>query len=259
MAKKRYINTKFWSDNYISDLDPIEKLLFMYFLTNPFTDICGIYEISMKQVALDTGIDKQEMIPKIVNRFSRDGKIFYIDGWVYVKNFAKHQAINDKIKIGIKRSIKDVPVKIMSKISQLDIDYDSLSIDCQLLKPKPILKPILKLKLKPNLSLAIPSVSQDIAIIIDLFKSVNPSYRKFFGNNTQRSAAERLSKNKDLPFDVLQRLVVEVLPKFNADKYVPGRAKSITPLQFEDNLGYIKAWMDQQSMSVKKREIISDN
>lgn len=151
MAKKRYINTKFWSDNYISDLDPIEKLLFIYFITNPYTDICGVYEISLKQIALDTGIDKQEMLPKIINRFSRDKKIYYIDGWIYVKNFAKHQAENESVKKGIERSLGDVPEHIMAKISEIDTaciqpvtasppPASNLDLDLDLTKPKPILR-----------------------------------------------------------------------------------------------------------------------
>ena len=69
MAKNRYIDTKFWTDTYITNLDPIEKLLFLYALTNPHTNIAGIYEISIKQIAFDTGIDK-EMVEKIFQRFS---------------------------------------------------------------------------------------------------------------------------------------------------------------------------------------------
>ena len=34
MSKKRWINTKFWDDEYITELESIEKLLFLYFLTN---------------------------------------------------------------------------------------------------------------------------------------------------------------------------------------------------------------------------------
>ena len=41
--KQRYINTKFWDDNYVIQLDPSEKLMFIYFITNPLTNICGIY------------------------------------------------------------------------------------------------------------------------------------------------------------------------------------------------------------------------
>ena len=37
MAKTRIINTRFWIDDYTSNLDPIEKLLFLYFLTNTAT------------------------------------------------------------------------------------------------------------------------------------------------------------------------------------------------------------------------------
>jgi hypothetical protein len=149
MAKKRYINTKFWDDNYIIDLDPIEKLLFLYFLTNPLTDICGIYEIPTKRMAFDTGIDK-EMILKIINRFSKDKRIFYIDGWIYIKNFAKHQAVNPKIEEGIKRSLGVIPGEILAKIKEYGIDYDRLCIDYELLKLKLKLKPKPKLKLTPT-------------------------------------------------------------------------------------------------------------
>jgi hypothetical protein len=130
MAKKRYINTKFWSDNYISELDPIEKLLFIYFITNPYTDICGIYEISLKQMALDTGIDQQEMLPKIINRFSLDDKIYYIDGWVYVKNFQKHQAVNESVLRGIERSLQDVPCEIMAQIKHITQNDPTLPPGC---------------------------------------------------------------------------------------------------------------------------------
>ena len=42
--KQRYVNTRFWNDTYVSSLDPIEKLLFIYLLTNEHTNISGVYE-----------------------------------------------------------------------------------------------------------------------------------------------------------------------------------------------------------------------
>lgn len=118
MAKKRYINTKFWDDNYITNLDPIEKLMFLYFITNPLTDICGVYEIPLRRMAFDTGIDK-DMIIKILERFKNDDKIYYIDGWIYVKNFSKNQIINDSVQKGISRSISVVPKEILDEIDKL--------------------------------------------------------------------------------------------------------------------------------------------
>lgn len=123
MAKERMINTKFWDDSYIVTLDPIEKLLYLYFLTNPLTNICGIYEIQLRRVAFDTGIDK-DMVQKIIDRFMVDKKIYYIQGWLAIKNFAKHQRDNPKVKKGIEIALKEVP-KIV--IDSLSIDYDSLS------------------------------------------------------------------------------------------------------------------------------------
>ncbi len=117
------VNTRFWIDDYISNLDPIEKLLFLYFLTNPSTDICGVYELPLKNIALDTGLDK-EMVVKIVNRFSTDGKIFYKNGWVGIKNFAKHQAMNPKVKMGIEIGLAKAPKEILDSLSY---PIDSLS------------------------------------------------------------------------------------------------------------------------------------
>ena len=143
MAKNRYLNTKFWSDNYVSNLDPSEKLLFIYCLTNEHTNICGIYEAPVRAIAFDTGLDR-EMVIKILDRFAQDNKIHYIDGWIYVHNWIKHQVSNIKIEQGIKSNIELVPEKILAKIKQIDIDYgkpiDRLSIGPELLK--------LKLKLK---------------------------------------------------------------------------------------------------------------
>ena len=122
MAKNRYINTKFWDDNYISELDPIEKLLFLYLLTNPITNIAGIYEIPLRRIAFDTGIDS-DMVKKILERFERDKKIFYKDGWIIIKNFIHHQAINPKVKKGIASLIQnDIPNDILQETAKMGIN-----------------------------------------------------------------------------------------------------------------------------------------
>ena len=123
MSKKRYIDTKFWDDNYIIDKDPIEKLLFLYLLTNTLTNIIGIYEISLRRIAFDTGIDS-EMVKKILERFEADLKIKYDNNWVAIRNFTKHQLNNPKINTGIETLLKEVPEHF---IEWVNIDYDRLS------------------------------------------------------------------------------------------------------------------------------------
>ena len=83
------IDTRFWSDNFISDLNPLDRYLFLYFLTNEHTNICGIYEVPLRRIADETGIEK-EMLTKMMKRLK--GKIEYIDGWVAIRNFAKYQS-----------------------------------------------------------------------------------------------------------------------------------------------------------------------
>jgi hypothetical protein len=125
MSRQRYINTKFWDDSYIVNLDPIEKLLFIYFLTNPLTTIAGAYEISIRRIGFDTGIDK-DMVLKIIERFTKDNKIIYKDGWLFIINFVKHQAVNEKIQKGIESCLKDIPQYL---IDTLSISYDRTSRD----------------------------------------------------------------------------------------------------------------------------------
>jgi len=119
MSKKRYVDTKFWDDNYIIDKDPIEKLLYLYLLTNTLTNISGIYEINIRRIAFDTGIDK-EMVLKILERFEEDDKIKYKDGWVAIKNFIKYQMDNPKIRAGICYELKNKPKELVDFVETLD-------------------------------------------------------------------------------------------------------------------------------------------
>lgn len=124
MAKSRMIDTCFWDDSYIITLDPIEKLLFIYFLTNPLTNIAGIYEITLKRIAFDTGIDRETVI-KILGRFEEAGKIYYREGYVIIKNFIKHQDIsgNSKIRKGIEVILNNLPANIKIILEELSIPY----------------------------------------------------------------------------------------------------------------------------------------
>ncbi len=108
MSKNRYINTHFWTDGYIEELDPSEKLIFLYLLTNPLTSIGGVYEISIKRIAYDTGFDK-DMVLKILKRFEKDSKVYYIHSFIIIINSIKHQSLNVNIKKGIEANLNNIP------------------------------------------------------------------------------------------------------------------------------------------------------
>ena len=113
MARQRYINTDFWRDEYIEDLDPLERYLYIYFLTNPLTNIAGIYKISIKRVAFETGLEK-EMVIKIIKRFEKANKIAFIEGYIIIKNFIKHQKVNPNIQKGIDEILNKLPESVLN-------------------------------------------------------------------------------------------------------------------------------------------------
>jgi len=90
---------------------------------------------------------------------------------------------------------------------------------------------------------------QDITAVIKSFEVVNPSVANLYNNKTQRSATERLiekyGKNKVLE-------MVAVLPKLNADRFSKG--KSITPMEFENNLGHIAAYFKSNKLDKENKK-----
>lgn len=108
--KKRYVQDRIRSDVWFTELDPIEKLLWIYLLTNDKLGVCGIYELSLKRMWYDTWIDK-DMILKILARFEKDKKCFYRNGFILICNFFKNLQVsskNDNLRKGVEREIQEL-------------------------------------------------------------------------------------------------------------------------------------------------------
>lgn len=123
MSKNRYISTRFWDDVYIAGLDPAGKLLFIYLLTNPLTEIAGVYEIALHRIAYDTGL-KADKVGDLLAQFEASGKIIYRAGWIVLVNFIKHQGNSPKIQKGIEVSINRAPDWVKEGFR---IGFDTLS------------------------------------------------------------------------------------------------------------------------------------
>lgn len=228
MSKQRYINTKLWSDNWVTNLDPVEKLLFLYLLTNERTNIAGVYELPIKLMAVETGIEK-EMVDKILKRFEKDNKIIYKKGWIIIKNFTKHQDLNnEKIKKGVESIINDIPQYIK----------DTLSI--------PYTYPSNNLNYNSNSNSNSNSIEngafseKDRKELIYLFKEVNPSYEILFSRKNQTEALSRLVKKYGR--EKVEQ-VIRALPEIITRKYAP---RVTTPIQLEQKLGELIAFYKQE-------------
>lgn len=112
----RYLKDEFWTDPYTENLDPSEKLLYIYLLTNPLCNVAGIYEIRFSRMAFETGFDK-EMIEKILNRFIKDKKILKIEDWIVIVNFVKNQANNPSVLQGVQRILNNLPPNVIQALT----------------------------------------------------------------------------------------------------------------------------------------------
>lgn len=93
--------------------------------------------------------------------------------------------------------------------------------------------------------------SKNIVDLIDLFKNVNPSYKQFFGNKTERAVLQRLvdEHGKDRVAEL-----IEVLPKTNSMEFAP---VITTPYKLEKKLGDLIVFIEKQKIKVIGKKIIT--
>lgn len=71
MAFYRNISMSFWTDSKVDDdFTPEDKYFFLYLMTNPHTNICGCYEISMKQMERETGYNT-DTVKRLLHRMEK--------------------------------------------------------------------------------------------------------------------------------------------------------------------------------------------
>lgn len=92
MGIKRIVDTSFWTDGKVDEFTPEDKYFMLYLLTNPFTTLLGIYEISIKQVAFHLGYST-DAVKALLERFeTKYDMIVYSEATneIAIKNFLRH-------------------------------------------------------------------------------------------------------------------------------------------------------------------------
>ena len=93
MAIYRNISLSFWTDRKIDEeFTPEDKYFYLYLLSNPHTNICGCYEITLRQMSNETGYTESkikhllEKLDKVHNVIRYDKKTKE----VLIINFSKY-------------------------------------------------------------------------------------------------------------------------------------------------------------------------
>jgi ribosomal protein S27AE len=137
MATQRYISS-FWTDKWIRSLDPSERYLYMYLLTNPETNIAGVYDITLDRIAFDTGYDERTLRP-MFERFAKAGKVyFYDEEWIILPTWPKHQQYEKRAKIrdGIVSVLQDIPEEVISYLAEVGYHFDLSLVSTSIIATK---------------------------------------------------------------------------------------------------------------------------
>ena len=68
MASYRNISMDFWTDSkVVDDFTPEDRYIYLYCMTNPHTNLCGCYEVSIKQIANETGYNN-DTVERLLKR-----------------------------------------------------------------------------------------------------------------------------------------------------------------------------------------------
>lgn len=241
------INTKFWSDSWIRQkLNPLDRYLFLYFLTNEHTNICGIYELPIDIISFESGLDQHDLNKSLLPRLKP--KIIYKDNWVIIPNFPNYQNYkeNPKVKKGIEIALNNIPKEIIDYAVKNGYPIYTLSI--------PYIYPVVNSNSNSNLNSNSNSKEAKRSFatnnLIELFKNINPSYERLFSNKTQRSALERMIKKYG---SEKMEKIINSLEITNSKKYAP---TITTPLQLENKLGDLIAYIKKEADNKNKIAIL---
>lgn len=112
MALFRNVNMSFWTDTKVTDdFTPEDKYFMIYALTNPYTNIIGCYEVSIKQIGNDLGYTR-DVVENLLKRFSNVHKTVFYDfdtKELFVKNWNKYNwSDSPKLDIPLYNAIEKV-------------------------------------------------------------------------------------------------------------------------------------------------------
>jgi len=112
MSNYRQLHSRMWSsDNWFLELKPEYKLLFIYLFSNERASVCGLYEIPIRIISFETGLDRAQ-VQSAFEVFIKADKIKYDfeASVIWVKNMLKYQgSTSNLLHRRIVADIKAVP------------------------------------------------------------------------------------------------------------------------------------------------------
>ena len=134
MALYRKISPTFWTDSKIAGKFTVEdRYLYIYLLTNPHANICGCYEISIKQMSIETGLSERKITAALKRLETVHGVIVYDPDTeeVLIPKWGKHNwTTSDKLVSGVASVARYIKSRAFKEFVTAAITYgiDTVSI-----------------------------------------------------------------------------------------------------------------------------------
>lgn len=116
--KTRIIHTKIWTDTWFTDLSTIEKLLFIFFITNERIGLTGAYECSDRITSFYTTIPIEE-IKKAKEKLN---SFIFVDNWIVIKkaHLYNNYTSNDKLRMAYDKEYQLLPDNVKKHIEEIE-------------------------------------------------------------------------------------------------------------------------------------------
>lgn len=121
--KTRIIQTRFYKDGLVAEMDLLTQHLFMYLLTCEHINISGIFELPDRYIMLESKLTPRQL-EAAKTELEGMGRVKFYEGWVYVVNAEKNNAYRNspKNESAYQKELKKIPDEVKGYFFDTTID-----------------------------------------------------------------------------------------------------------------------------------------
>ncbi|MBQ6437998.1 hypothetical protein IJJ12_01285, partial [bacterium] len=126
--KTRLLQTDFWSDETIQSMSLAAQHLYVFLLTCPHINMCGIFRLSKGLICLMARLNEQQL-QTAKEELMATGKVLFYNGWVFVKNAREKNYYESSVKNrkSVAKELAAIPDDV--KTACQEFTHGSISFD----------------------------------------------------------------------------------------------------------------------------------
>ena len=115
MEIRRYLNTRIWGESWFEPLTATEKLIWIYLLTNPATNMLGIYGLTVRRIGYDCNTSAQ-IVRRCIKKLEDLKLIIMIHEHIIITHWLTQNAMNPSMKLSALKDFDNLPDKVRAAL-----------------------------------------------------------------------------------------------------------------------------------------------